>query len=225
LLAAHQLQRRWIGNDLSKAACDVAMGRLTEAGVQFNFLCPEKVQQLPVLSSLTELLRSLPTVSELRHADVHQLIVEGESKTVEFKESLSLDVRTNKKEKFVEISCIKTIAGFLNSDGGTLLIGITDAGKVIGIDNEINLFYKNSDKFCLHIKDLIRDYISEEFYCFVDYNLVKADGMTILRVDCNKSEAPCFIGDDFYVRVNPATDKLVGPSMLKYIHSRFPNYA
>ena len=56
-------------------------------------------------------------------------ISNGESKTLEFKETLSLDLKNQVKEKGIELSSLKTITGFLNSDGGDLLIGINDNEK------------------------------------------------------------------------------------------------
>jgi len=36
------------------------------------------------------------------------------------------------------------------------------------------------------------------------------------------STIPCYLdGVDFYVRTNPATDKLVGPKLVEYVKQRF----
>ena len=93
----------------------------------------------------------------------------GESKTIEFKESLSLDVRQSennksyvpKKEEKIELSVLKTIAGFLNSDGGELFIGVNDESIICGIENELKRFHKSSkDKMQLHLKSLIMSSIT-----------------------------------------------------------------
>jgi predicted HTH transcriptional regulator len=46
----------------------------------------------------------------------------GESKIIEYKESFSLDIRKGSKEKYIELSALKTIVAFLNTNGGTLLV-------------------------------------------------------------------------------------------------------
>jgi hypothetical protein len=225
LVAAQQLGRKWLGADTSQTTCTQAVSRLQMlTRYESNYLTKDEVWQLPVQSSLTELIRNLLPLHESPHDDIHQLIVQPESKTLEFKQTLSIDVRTNEKLKHIETASLKTIAAFLNSDGGILLVGVTDDNKPTGLDDEIIHFHKGSaDKFLLHFSHLLRDTIGEEFYPMLEYQLVPIDGKSILRVNCKKSDRPCFIGDDFYVRTNPATDKLSGRTMLQYVSTRFPN--
>lgn len=45
--------------------------------------------------------------------------------------------RNIEKDSKVQYEIIKDIASFMNTDGGTLLIGINDKGKVIGIEREM----------------------------------------------------------------------------------------
>lgn len=225
LLAANQLGRKWIGADSSLIACTKTADRFKKITTnECKLLTQDEVLRFPVQSKLMDLIRVLPKPIESRLTDIHQLIISCESKTLEFKQTLSLDTRTNRKEKYIETNCLKTIAGFLNSDGGTLLVGVTDDNIPVGVMEEINNFFKGSkDRFLLHFKSLVKDHIGGEFYPLLDYQLDSVDGNAILRVDCKESNRPCFIGDDFYVRTNPATDKLAGPKLLEYISRRFPN--
>jgi predicted HTH transcriptional regulator len=39
--------------------------------------------------------------------------------------------------KLIELSIVKAIAGLMNTNGGILLIGIKDDGKVFGIENDL----------------------------------------------------------------------------------------
>ncbi len=52
-----------------------------------------------------------------------ELIQKGESNDLEFKKSLSLSKPIG-----------KTISSFSNASGGTILIGVTDSGKIKGLD-------------------------------------------------------------------------------------------
>ena len=62
-----------------------------------------------------------------------ELIARDESFEVEFKSTARWNLREGCKDKRMEDAVVKTIAGFLNTDGGTLLIGVGDDGRVIGL--------------------------------------------------------------------------------------------
>ncbi len=150
------------------------------------------------------------------------LIPKGESKNLEFKQTFSLDVKTGTKEKHIEKSVLKTIGAFLNSEGGELLIGVDDNGQVTGVDEEISKFYKSEDKYLLNFKNHIKTKIGEGFYPLIDYQMVKVDGKSVMRVSCGIANTPCFLEDtEFYVRSGPSTDSLEGKKQHEYIKVRF----
>ena len=166
----------------------------------------------------------LEVVGQLSEADhIRSLIRQDESKTIEFKETFSHDLRKNEKASYIEEASLKTVVAFLNSDGGTLLVGVSDDNKVKGVDFEIKKYHKdNPDKFLLHFKNLLRSKIGEAFYPLASYDLVEVDGQRVLLVTCKASDRPCFMDDKvFFVRTNPATDKLEGTKQYEYIQTRF----
>jgi hypothetical protein len=168
----------------------------------------------------------LEAVDELDDADkIKSIIREGESKTIEFKQTFNLDVKSQKESanNFLVTASIKTIAAFLNTDGGTLLIGVADNGEVTGIDEEIERLNGNiPDKFLLHFKNFIHHRIGAEFYPYIDQKIVEVDEKKVLFVTCKQSEKEVFVdGKDFYVRSNPSTDKLEGSKLLDYIKNHF----
>lgn len=166
----------------------------------------------------------LETIGGLTEADrIMNLAREGESATAEFKESFSLDVKKQTKEKYIELSALKTIVAFLNTNGGVLLVGVSDYGTIPGIDLEIDKFHKgNVDKFLLHFKNSIKTRIGEEFYPYIEYKLVPVGENRVLTVQCKESKTPCYLDNaEFYVRTNPATDKLEGPKLVQYVKNHF----
>ena len=167
--------------------------------------------------------KMLDAIGALSEADkIRSLIREGESKYLELKETLSLDVRKQTKEKYIELEALKTVAAFLNSDGGVLIIGVNDEGKITGIEKEVDKNYANFDKFLLHWKNLLNSRIGAEFYPFIEPRLIKVDNVHVLEVECKQSKLPCYLdATEFYVRTNPATDKLEGPKLVDYIKNHF----
>lgn len=147
------------------------------------------------------------------------LIRKGENKHIEFKETFSKNIKTGQKDKEIEKSSLKNIVGFLNADGGTLLIGISDSGEVKGVEED---FFTSPDKYKLNFKNAINSKIGSEFYPLVDYDLFNVAGHHVLKVDCKPASKACFYdGTEFFVRTNPATDKLEGVKLIDYIKERF----
>ena len=201
-------------------------GLMVRSDVTFHKLVVEAIQAVRERGNPG--FTTSPEIEQLEvgHDEVvSRAISSGESLFVEFKETFSLNVRTGEKDKAIEGSSLKTIAGFLNSKGGTLLIGVNDAGEPVCITPEVTKFHKGStDTFILHFKNLIKSKIGEGFYHYIEYHIVSFQGVSVLLCNCSPAHQPCFMKDtnEFYVRVNPATDKLEGAHMMDYIHSRFP---
>lgn len=176
-------------------------------------------------SSLVEHANAmLQQVHRLSASDeILALVRSGESRTLEFKETLSLDIRKGTKESYIENMVLKTIAAFLNSQGGILLVGITDDGLIKGIRKDMESFFKgNRDDLLKHFKNILRRSIGEPFYPLINHDTVEVEGELVLRIDCLPSDKECFIDStEFYVRTNPATDKLEGQKMIEYIRRRF----
>jgi hypothetical protein len=170
-----------------------------------------------------QLDRMLEAINSLTDMDkIRGILRQGESTNIEYKETLSLDVRKKTKEKYIALSVLKTVVGFLNTEGGVLLVGVDDEGNIKGLDYEINKFYKSLDRFLLHFKNLIKVRIGEGFYPYIKYKPTPIDGKLILMVECKKSQSPCWLDNtDFYVRTNPATDKLEGKKIVEYIRNHF----
>ena len=197
------------------------LSSLTEAVIRFQKELALNPTSAEAINQQFEII--LEQIGELTDSDRAMSIIRaGESKTIEFKESLCLDVRKGIKEKYIELAALKTIVAFLNTDGGTLLIGVNDDGDVPGISAEVEKLFRNNDKFLLHFKNLLTQKIGEQYYPFINQKLVSLMGNTVLMVECKSCSEPCYLDQkDFYVRTNPATDKLDGPKLVQYVQNHF----
>ena len=55
----------------------------------------------------------------------------------------------------------------------------------------------------------MRSAIGENFFTLIKYEILNIEGNEILRVICDKSDNPVFVDKtNFYVRVNPSTEKI-----------------
>lgn len=181
-------------------------------------LNPQSVSVLSKIDSMLEISNSLTDGDRIK-----SLVLQGESKALEFKQTFQYCLRTQKKEPYIEVSCLKTLVGFLNSDGGTLFVGVEDSGMFPGIDFEIHEFHRNShDRFMLHLKDKIKTRLGSQCLSYINSKIVDVDNISILEINCSPSKEEVFLDNkDFYVRTSPSTDKLEGRDLSSYVLKRF----
>lgn len=146
-----------------------------------------------------------------------------ESEILEYKEIISESLDDNLKKNKINYKVIKTIAAFLNSRGGELLVGVSECNKthdhnIEGIDREIKRFYKNTDKFLLSFKDVLAQRIGNKFSPYINQHLIKVDDKYVFYIKCDPSQQPVFVdGKDFFIRTKAATDKIEGQEVQDYI--------
>lgn len=181
------------------------------------------------IDSKDDLEKVLPK-TQISPVELLNLIKKGESRSTEFKQTLSLNLKnpSPNKDLKLEEAVYKTIAGFLNTSGGVLLVGVDDSGKVLGINHEVERFHKNNlDIFLKHFRNMISTKIGAQFNTYFQYDIIEVDSKNLLVIDCKPSQTPVFINNndaDFYIRTNPATELLRGSAIVQYIKNRFPNY-
>lgn len=147
-----------------------------------------------------------------------RLIEAGENLKVEFKETLSKNIYTGKKDSALQMSVLKNIVGFLNKSGGELLIGVDDSGVIKGIENDL---YKNNDKYKLQISTLINDNIGVKAAKYIKHNIYTIKSKKICLIQCSKSLEPVYLNGEFYVRTDPECRKLSTQEAYEYIRANF----
>lgn len=144
-----------------------------------------------------------------------KVIQKGEGVTVEFKESLSKTL----KRKVIEAIC-----AFMNTRGGTILIGIKDDSTIIGLKNSTD---KDIDQYKMSICQIIRDRVGTTFTSYIHFNTEKYNKEKLLRINCSPSKQPAiFEGNNnehiFYIRSGPSNIKAPNiKELLSYYNERF----
>jgi DNA-binding response OmpR family regulator len=159
--------------------------------------------------------------SQNRTVWVESLIEGGESERVEFKSTLRWNLKTDKADKVLETAWLKTIVAFLNTDGGVLIIGVDDAGTVLGTAAD---HFENDDKYLLFVNSRIKQNVGLDCAPFIRFGLIPVDDKRVLVIECRPSPTSVFLryGDkeDFYVRVGPGSRKLTVSEVLNYVANR-----
>jgi len=154
------------------------------------------------------------------------LIRKGENTDTEFKSTLRVNLFTKKPDSEMEMGCLKTIAGFMNSKGGTLMIGISDSKEVLGLENDFVSFSKpdKMDEFQKHLDNLIEKYLGNAAYSSVRLVFPEIEEMVICRVDVKpKKSGPTWLKnkgknneEEFYIRRAASTIKLKPSEVIRY---------
>lgn len=161
-----------------------------------------------------------------------ELIKLGETSHLEFKSSFRFDLVQQTVNKDLESVIAKSIAAFSNAEGGTLLIGVDDNGKVLGLENDINTLKRKDIDF---FENTLRAFLNKTFkVAFVTQNIKMKfpviDEKAICRIDVKKGSEPVFVeinkkgskSERFYVRSGNTSQEMTSLSEINsYINTRF----
>jgi len=180
-----------------------------------------RIDQLDIFTGTARMLADY--IQQCLVKDPLRLLIDaGESNKLEFKSTLRWNLKENKKDNYLSYAILKSVAAFLNTEGGTLLVGIQDDGSVLGI--ELDKF-ANEDKYLLHFSNLIQHNIGLDNSKAVFYQLVELEGKKILKVDCEPCNKPIFLTlegqEKFFIRSGPASKNLTISEAISYIAERF----
>tara|TARA_B100000579_G_scaffold202351_1_gene165488 strand:- start:264 stop:1841 length:1578 start_codon:yes stop_codon:yes gene_type:complete len=164
--------------------------------------------------------------NEMIGQDILELLAANESQYLEFKGSVwtkydprdySIIDKQSKKSMQLQDSVVKTIAAFLNTDGGTLLIGVADKprdeigtlAEVVGIENDFKWLKKgrqDREGYVHALQQLLSDAFDDESIVSMRLKILfpEHQGLTICRIDV--TSLPRVINGELYVKT-----KTMGP--------------
>lgn len=161
-------------------------------------------------------------------ATTSELIAAGESKHVEFKQTARVNLHTKQRDPVIEQMVIKSVAGFMNAEGGSLLLGVTDAGEVFGIETDFKTLGQKQDQdgFALWLNGLIDNVLGPTAAAGTLVSFDETTEGTVCRVEVVPGKGPTFAkgskGEaDLYVRLNNATRLLNTAEALEYVGTRW----
>ena len=183
--------------------------------------------------------------------EIERMIKSGENFNVEFKsealwsldysdekikQSKSFDLHTY-KQKTSKVIIARSIAAFMNSSGGNLIIGVKekkDSGgnfELIDIREEFKKLKDPSfDGYKrMIIDDIIRQYFPAKVYNnlneYLSINFVEVDGKVLCVIKINKSDSWVFLNihgkEIFMIRTETENRILEGEKLVDYCMKRF----
>lgn len=163
---------------------------------------------------------------------LEDMIAEGESDELEFKSTLRWDVNEGAVNKKLEEVIMKTVAAFANSQGGTLLIGVSDDGDVLGLEPDYqSLGGVDCDKFELHLRNLLNQQFGNGFVTskvVIKFHEVKEKEVCQIQTAPVKEPVILKVKDKngqtaekFYARSGNSSQEIPLSEMNAYIKERF----
>lgn len=172
-----------------------------------------------VKDRLREVSSRLPipsTISTVEKNYIHSLITKRETGTIEFKSTLRWNIREGKIDKQMEQEVVKAVAAFMNTNGGTILIGVEDNGRVIGLENDYKAWGNSAstDTYLRYLTDVLIRYFNIDLSCrLCKAEILQIDGKHICQIIVSQSEKPVFVkysGEEcFFVRNGASSRKLL----------------
>jgi hypothetical protein len=154
------------------------------------------------------------------------LIEHGEDDNLEFKSSFRYDYRQQKPNKALESVIIKTLAGFMNTQGGSLLIGVDDSGDILGLEPDYNtLNRKDSDGYTQLIMSTIADKIGTPACRLVRILFHRNGEKEVCRIIIMPSPLPVYVNESnqshFYVRTGSGTREMDVQEAITFIKTKW----
>ncbi len=180
-----------------------------------------------IARTINEFIEHLP-ISATKSAEelLEEQIAGGESSRLEFKASMRWNYRTEQVDKVLEKVIARTVAAFANSEGGRLLIGVSDQGEIVGIEKDLEtLVERNPDKYELAFTNVMVNYLGKEIRPHLNTEFVQVKGKTVLTIDVPKFVIPVYLTDgykaEFHVRSGNASHELDVREANEYISAHW----
>lgn len=143
-----------------------------------------------------------------------------EGADLEFKSTARWNLNESRKDPEMEHAIVKTVAAFLNTDGGMLVIGVGDKKEEHGLEFDYKTLDKSTaDGFMLFLGNLFCKEFGTHLSQLIQFRVVEFHEKEFCRVEVKKSSELVFVKrnqkDVLYVRVQNQTQPLLEPSKIE----------
>ena len=162
------------------------------------------------------------------------MIERGESDRLEFKSSARWNIHTSQRDERIEMVIAKAVAGFLNTGGGTLLIGVNDDGDPVGLVNDFAVVKSpDCDRYELWLRDYLASTLGQNASALpmIDFEAVTVDSAQtfLCRLTGPPSPRPVYVRHakgqgpwELWVRTGNSTRQLKLDDAVEYVMHRWP---
>lgn len=160
------------------------------------------------------------------HPDEKQLqalIAAGERNHIEFKVAACWNAHKKAKDDKMKDNIVQSVAAFMNSrDGGALLIGVGDAGDIVGLAEDFQAAdskKSNRDGYELFLRNVLSSELGGNHDYAISFHTVA--GKEICRIAVEPSSKPVYVRGEIYIRAGNQKRKLSAKEAIDYAATRW----
>lgn len=155
---------------------------------------------------------------------IELIISRGETDDVEFKVGACFNPHTGKEDKHMREKVLHAVAAFMNSlPSGTVIIGVEDDGKVVGVEREYIIADPkkgNWDGYQLFLRSFLNDTLSlPNAHEHFEITAASADGKTVACIKTTKPTSAVLASDRLFVRNGAQTRELKSNEKVQFLQN------
>lgn len=156
--------------------------------------------------------------------NIKYILEAGENQSIEYKETFSYNTKAKKSgDDNIRHALLREVAEFLNTEGGVILIGVSDDQMVTGIECDD---FKDPESYIRKIMLVIAAALGETAATLTQLEIHEYDGEKICSVKCVKSTKPIYceyknFGEETFVRIGNVTKQPPRKEWMDYCHHHF----
>lgn len=177
-----------------------------------------------------------PGSADLKELTLQELLKLDETWNLEFKSSMLWDYENKKRSDKLSFAIAKTLCSLANSEGGIIVIGVSDKKEILGLEHDIRLASSERgdlDGFEQHfINAVMNKYFGKEKGSLAKMRFEKLNGQNIAIVEIEKAPKPGLwvkyedstggMREEYYIRSGNSCQPLNSRETTEYINDHWP---
>jgi DNA-binding response OmpR family regulator len=158
---------------------------------------------------------------DLSEQDLGHLLSQGPGHRLVFKPTLRRNLETGRADRDVENANLQSVAALLNSDGGSMLVGVGSGGDVLGLERDDRF---TEQALLLAWSGLVERHLGGDLSSVMRSQIRDLTDKRVLVVQCLSSGHPVYFrrdGDErFCIRIQSRTQSLKPSEVVSYLQQR-----
>ncbi len=197
----------------------------TQAGISQLLLELDSVESPAILPNLRQSVQEGRSIVQLQAPRM----VEDEHN--EFKSSFNWNSRTQQRDARLRSGVVRTVAAFLNTNGGTLWLGIDDNGRPVGLEDELALIDDAAaeDVFRGQVHEALKNQVEPLPFHHLIWEWRRVMGKSVAKISVRPSPGVSYVlekaengrvDETIYVRDGNRTIALLGRHRDQFVIAR-----